>query len=88
MERVSKSGTVRFSIRSPGSHPCHLFVFLSDPSPIFVYPCYLLTDSRLVDLIDVTLVYEDTNSKLVEVVTLADVDCEKRVDDTCCRLGS
>ena len=47
------------------THPCHLFVFLSDPSPIFVYPCYLLTDSRLVDLIDVTLVYEDTNSKLV-----------------------
>ena len=37
---------------------------------------------RLVDLIDVTLVCEDTNSKLVEVVTVADVDGEDRVDNS------
>ena len=35
-----------------------------------------LTDSRLVDLIDVTLACEDGYSKLVEVVTVADVDFE------------
>ena len=40
-----------------------------------------LTHSCLVNLIDVTLVCEDANSKLVEVVTVADVDDEKHVDD-------
>ena len=39
-----------------------------------------LTDSCLVNLIDVTLACEDSNSKLVEVVTFADVDVEKLVD--------
>ena len=33
-----------------------------------------LPNSRLVNLIDVTLACEDGNSKLVEVVTVADVD--------------
>ena len=33
-----------------------------------------LTDSCLVNLIDVILECEDANSKLVEVVTVADVD--------------
>ena len=33
-----------------------------------------LTDCCLVNLIDVTLVCEDANSKLVEVVTVADED--------------
>ena len=53
-------------------------VFLSDPSPIIGYACHSLTDSltdcRFVNLIDVTLAPEDGNSKLVEVVTVADVD--------------
>ena len=35
-----------------------------------------LTDCRLVNLIDVTLACEDANSKLVEDVTVADVDDE------------
>ena len=35
-----------------------------------------LTNCRLVHLIDVTLVFEDTNSKLVEVDTVAEVDDE------------
>ena len=39
-----------------------------------------LTNSCLVDLIDVTLAFEDANSKLVDVVTFADVDDE---DDVC-----
>jgi len=30
-------------------------------------------------LIDVTLAFEDANSKLVEIVTVADVDDEERV---------
>ena len=50
---------------------------LSDPSPIIGYACHSLTDSlthsRLVNLIDVTLACEDAYSKLVEVVTVADV---------------
>ena len=41
-----------------------------------------LTHSRLVDLIDVTLACEDANSKLVEVVTVADVDDEDRVGNS------
>jgi len=38
-----------------------------------------LTDSRLVNLIDVTLACEDANSKLVEVIFNADVDAEYNV---------
>ena len=37
-----------------------------------------LTNCRLVNLIDVTLACEYGNSKLVEVVTVVDVDDEKR----------
>ena len=37
-----------------------------------------LTNCRLVNLIDVTLAFEDFNSKLVEVVTVVDVDDEKQ----------
>ena len=40
------------------------------------------TDSCLVNLIDVTLACEDGNSKLVEVVTVVEVDDEKRVDNS------
>ena len=57
---------------------------LSDLSPIIVYPRQKLThahfDSCLEDLTDVTLAFEDGNSKLVEVVTVADHDAEKHVD--------
>ena len=38
--------------------------------------------SRLVDLIDVTVACEDVNSKLVEVVTVADADDEDSVDNS------
>ena len=41
-----------------------------------------LTNSCLVKLIDVTLACEDTNSKLVEIVTLADVDTEDHVGNS------
>ena len=41
-----------------------------------------LTDCCLVNLIDVTLVCEDASSKLVKVVIIADVDVEKRLDDS------
>ena len=41
-----------------------------------------LTHSRLVHLIDVTLACEDANSKLVEVVTVADVDDEDHVGNS------
>ena len=41
-----------------------------------------LTDCRLVNLIDVTLACEDCNSKLVEVVTVVEVDDEKHVDNS------
>ena len=38
-----------------------------------------LPNSCLVNLIDVTLVCEDGNSKLVEVVIVVDVDDEKQI---------
>ena len=41
-----------------------------------------LTNSRLVNLIDVTLACEDSYSKLVEVVTVADVSDEDRVSNS------
>ena len=41
-----------------------------------------LTDSCLVNLIDVTLAFEDANSKLVEVFIVADVDDEDRVGNS------
>ena len=41
-----------------------------------------LTHSCLVNLIDVTLVCEDAYSKLVEVVTVADVSEEDRVGNS------
>ena len=61
--------------------------FLSDPSPIIGYACHSLPTSLtnsllLVNLIDVTLACEDAYSKLVEVVTDADVDDEDRVGNS------
>ena len=49
--------------------------------------CLSLTDSltdsvTFRNLIDVTLTCEDANSKLVEVVTVADVDAYKYVDNS------
>ena len=41
-----------------------------------------LTDSCLVNLINVSLACEDGNSKLVEIVTVVDVDDEKRVGNS------
>ena len=42
----------------------------------------LLTNCCLVDLIDMTLACEDANSKLVDVVTFADVDAEDNVGNS------
>ena len=41
-----------------------------------------LTHSLLVNLIDVALACEDANSKLVEVVIVADLGAEKHVVDS------
>ena len=41
-----------------------------------------LTHCSLVNLIDVTLACEDSNSKLVEVVTVVEVDDEKHADNS------
>ena len=41
-----------------------------------------LTHSCLVDLIDVTMACEDANSKLIDIVTVADVDAKKCVVDS------
>ena len=41
-----------------------------------------LTDCCLVNLIDVTLACEDTNSKFVDIVTVANVDDEDRVGNS------
>ena len=41
-----------------------------------------LTNSCLVNMINVTLAFENANSKLVEVVTVADVDDEDRLGNS------
>ena len=41
-----------------------------------------LTNSCLVDLTDLTLAFEDTKSKLLDVVSVADVDAKEHVDDS------
>ena len=41
-----------------------------------------MTNCCLVNLIDVSLACEDGNSKLVEIVTVVDVDDEKRVGNS------
>ena len=70
----------------PFEFPCTLVGFLSDPSPIIGYACHSLPNSlthcHLVYLIDVTLVCEDANSKLIEVVAVADVDDEDLVGNS------
>ena len=56
--------------------------FLLDPGPIIGYACHSLTDSCLVNLIDVTLACEDNYSILVKVFTFADVDDEDHVGNS------
>ena len=41
-----------------------------------------LNNSCLVDLTDETLAFEDANSKLLDVVSVAVVDAEERVDES------
>ena len=49
---------------------------------MFTLVTHSLTNCCLVNLIDVTLACEDTNSKLFDVVTVADVDDEDRVGNS------
>ena len=46
-----------------------------------------LTHCRLIHLIDVILACEDANSKLVDVVTVANDDAEKLLATVWCRFG-
>ena len=62
--------SLSFFIRSKSNHRLPLSI------------TYTLTHCCLVDLIDVTLACEDANSKLVEVVTVADVDAEDHVGNS------
>ena len=59
-------------------------IFLLDPSPIIIYRCQWLTLELnyccLVDLADVTLAFEDVNSNLLYVVSVADVYAEEHVN--------
>ena len=55
-------------------------LFIGPESDLFI--ALSLTHSRLVNLIDATLACENANSKLVEVVTVADVDDEDRVGNS------
>ena len=60
------------------NEPNFPFPFLMAPMKKYIR----LTHSCLVNLIDVTLACEDANSKLVEVVTIANVDHEDRVGNS------
>ena len=57
---------------------------------MFTLVTHSLTHACLVNLIEVTLMFEDANSKLVEVVTVDDVDGEESVGNSLfqCRFGS
>ena len=56
---------------------------------MFTLVTHSLTHSvTLVNTIDVTLTCEYAYSKLGDVVTIADVDSEKHVDESWCRFGS
>ena len=64
-----------------------LKIFLSDSSSIALAGLvtnsltHSLSNSCSVDLIDATLACEGANFKLVDGVTVADIDAEKSVDD-------
>ena len=62
----------------------YVFVFIGSESDhwLCLSITHRLTHSRLVNLIDVTLACEDAYSKLVEVVTVGDVDDENRVGNS------
>ena len=84
--RSRRSGDI---VSRPGLDCCGLdrveeiaIMFLSYPSPIIGNACQWLTNCCLVNLIDVTLACEDGNSKLFEVVTVANVDADTRVEDS------
>jgi len=60
------------------SQPCSA-VYWKPLQSINLYTPLSLTHSCLVNLIDVTLTCEDANSKLVEVLTVADVGAEDHI---------
>ena len=82
----TKHDHLRMNVAPDQTNILGLQIFLSDPSPIIVYPCHSLTrrltNCCLVNFIDVTLACEDGNSKLVEVVTVANVDDEDRAGNS------
>ena len=60
-----------------------MFVYNYNITYLFIGPVTnSLTNSCLVNFIDVTLACKDANLKLVEVVTVADVDDENRVGNS------
>ena len=61
----------------------YMFVYNYNITYLFIGPVTnTLTNSCLVNFIDVTLACKDANSKLVDVVTSADVNAAKRVDES------
>ena len=62
--------SLSFFIRSKSNHRLPLSI------------TYTLTHCCLVDLIDVTLACEDANSKLVDVVPVADFNDEERIGNS------
>ena len=73
-----------FVFESIGARPTGVFFFIGPESDHWA--CLSVTDSLtdccLVNFIDVTLACEDANSKLIEVVTVADVDDEDHVGNS------
>ena len=77
-----KSLTQEKSLEQNSENLPSQFGFYRTRSLLATLVSHSLTDFCLVDLIDVTLVCEDANSKLVEVVTVADVDAEDNVGNS------
>ena len=71
------------SLKNANAVTSHSFYETQGPSlATLVSDCLLhsLTNSYLIDLTDVTLAFEDANSKLLDIVSFADVGAEDRVD--------
>ena len=64
----------RSKLAGSGSGREILFFYRTRVRSLFTLVTHSLTDSCLVNFIDVTLACEDANSKLVDVVTVADDD--------------
>ena len=90
LKKTATQGRLNYHYHFITNHHCFIWIFYQTQAQSISCACHPLThwltnwlnDSRFVNLIELTLACEDDNSKLVKVVTVADVDDEKRADNS------